>query len=170
MNSALSPSLSAAQRPLLTVADIMHPHVITVEKHHTVAAAIAQMQTHRVRTLIIHPEDHQDSYGIVTVRDIAYRIIARRINPMSVQVAAIMRSPCITLYPDMDVYQAAQRLAEGRIQRAPVIGFSDYGDDNLLGLVSITDLVMTLDLDALNTLDTAEDHPSGIGLLLDDVL
>ncbi|NET08793.1 MAG: CBS domain-containing protein [Symploca sp. SIO2B6] len=131
------------------VADIMHHQVFTIGKNETVADAIALMQLENVRTLIIKPEDQYDSYGIITVRDVVYQVIARRISPAIVKVSEIMRSPCIMMYPDLDIYEAAQRLAAGGIQRAPVIGFSDYGDDKLLGIISLSDIVMKLELNAL---------------------
>lgn len=142
-------------RPVL-VSAVMHPQVITIDKTATVAEAIALMQEHHVRTLIIKPEDQQDHYGIVTVRDIVYQVMARRLHPGTVTIAEIMRSPCVVVYPDLTVYEAAQHLAEAGIQRAPVIGFSDYGDDKLLGILSISDIVMKFDLNALE-LDSSEE-------------
>ena len=135
---------------VMTVADIMTPHVITVEKWATVAEAIALMQYHHVRTLIVEPQTDHENHGIVTERDIVYRVIARRLDPAQIRVHEIMRSPCVVIFADSSIPEAAQRLADADIQRAPVIDFGEHHDGKLLGIISITDIVMKMNWTGAN--------------------
>lgn len=130
----------------MQVSDIMTTRVLTVNPGATVAQAIALMQYQKVRSLIIEPETLQGSYGIVTERDIAYHVIATNRRPGQVKVSEIMRQPCITVAADLTVAEVAQRFAETGLQRAPVVQFDVQGNQRLVGVVSVTDIVMKLNL------------------------
>ena len=126
---------------MLTAVDIMTEDVIGIRDSATVAQAIALMQHHKVRSLIVeHPND-PNAYGIVTERDIIYKVTALGTNPTTIGVATIMREPCIAVEPTLSLAELAQVFAETGIQRAPVIQ-----DKALLGIVSITDILMKTDV------------------------
>ena len=131
-------------RIITTVADIMTSHVLTIDKQATVAEAIALMQYHHVRSLMIEPTNEHENHGIITERDIVYGVIARRLDPQQIKVVEVMRSPCVLIFADATIAEAAQRMAEAGIQRAPVIGFGEEQDGKLLGMISITDIVMKM--------------------------
>lgn len=122
---------------MLKVVDMMTTTVQMIERTATVAAAIAQMQTHGLRSLIVNRIDEDLPYGIVTERDIVYKVFARNVDPSRVQVQDIMRQPCISVEPQMSFQAVAQMLSDAGIQRAPVMQ-----DGELLGIISVTDLVM----------------------------
>lgn len=122
---------------MLTIADIMTDEVQVIDRLETVADAILQMQTHGVRSLIVDRPSPDMPYGILTERDIVYRVFARDLEPDRVRVQDIMRHPCIALEPHLTLKKAALVMSDSGIQRAPVI---QHGE--LLGVVSVTDLVM----------------------------
>jgi CBS domain-containing protein len=123
--------------PMLTVADIMTRIVQTIDRTATVETAIAQMQVHSLRSLIVNRPTKDMPFGIVTERDIVYKVFARGLEPTRVQVQDIMRQPCIAVSPHLPLQTVAQLLSDTGIQRAPVIQ-----DGELLGVLSVTDLVM----------------------------
>ena len=122
---------------MLTVADIMTRTVQTIERTASVEAAIAQMQAHGLRSLIVNRPTQDMPYGIVTERDIVYKVFARGLAPARLQVQNIMRQPCIAIAPNLPLQVVAQVLSDSGIQRAPVIQ-----NGELLGVLSVTDLVM----------------------------
>ena len=122
---------------MLTIADIMTQTVQILERTNTVADAIVQMQTHGLRSLIVERPAIKMPYGILTERDIVYKVFARGLDPARVRVQDIMRQPCISLEPHLSLREAALIMSDSGIQRAPVIH-----NDELLGILSVTDLVM----------------------------
>ncbi|WP_008312064.1 CBS domain-containing protein [Leptolyngbya sp. PCC 6406] len=120
-----------------TVVDVMTTTVQMINRDASVAMAIAQMQDYGVRSLIVERPSDQTPYGIITERDIVYRVFARGLDPQRVRVHDIMRQPCIAMEPSLSLQAAAQIFADTGIQRAPVIQ-----SNTLLGIVSVTDLVM----------------------------
>ena len=122
---------------MLTVADIMTPHVTTVSSGATVANAIELMQQQQIRALLVEHRDQDMPFGMVTERDIVYTVVARGHDPAKVLVQDIMRQPCISLAPDLTVQEASQVLSDTGVQRAPVVQ-----DGQLLGVISVTDILM----------------------------
>ncbi|NEP17311.1 MAG: CBS domain-containing protein [Leptolyngbya sp. SIO4C1] len=121
----------------LTVADLMTEEVFTIQSTATVAQAIALMQAHKLRSLIVERNDFQDSYGILTERDVVCKVTAPGLDPHLINVFEVMRKPCIHFYATMTLREAARRFQETGIQRAPVLQAG-----NLIGIISITDLLM----------------------------
>jgi CBS domain-containing protein len=122
---------------MLTIADIMTAEVQVIDRLATVADAIVQMQTHGVRSLIVDRPATDLPYGVLTERDIVYKVFARNLEPDRVRVQDIMRQPSIALEPHSSLREAALTMSDAGIQRAPVIQAG-----KLLGIVSVTDLVM----------------------------
>lgn len=122
---------------MLTIADIMTRDVKVIDRMETVAEAIVAMQTHGLRSLIVDRPSPEVPYGVLTERDVVYKVFARNLDPTRVRVQDIMRQPCIAVEPHLSLREAALVMSESGIQRAPVI---QHGE--LLGIVSVTDLVM----------------------------
>lgn len=122
----------------MKAADIMTTKVLTIHSLATVAEAIALMQDKRVRSLIVEPSNDGEAYGIITETDIVYKVTAKEKDPEAVMVYQIMTRPCIVINPDLSLENVARLFAETGIQRAPVI------QEELLGMISITDIIMKL--------------------------
>lgn len=122
---------------MLTIADIMTRDVKVIDRQETVADAILAMQTHGLRSLIVDRPSPDLPYGVLTERDVVYKVFARNLDPTRVHVQDIMRQPCIAVEPTYTLREAAVTMADAGIQRAPVIH-----NGELLGVVSVTDLVM----------------------------
>ncbi len=120
----------------MKAADIMTKEVLMIHSSATVAEAIAMMQNQKLRSLIVEPNDDSDAYGIVTETDIVYGVIAKEQDPEQVRIYQIMTKPCIVVNPDLSVANVARLFAETGIQKAPVI------KDKLLGIISVTDILM----------------------------
>ena len=126
---------------MLQAIDIMTEDVIVIRDSANVAQAIALMQAQKIRSLIVERQDDPQHYGIVTERDIVYRVTALEKQPETVLVRDIMRYPCITVRPDLSLTEVAQLFAETGIQRAPVVQ-----DQELMGIISMTDILMKSDV------------------------
>lgn len=76
-------------------------------------------------------------YGILTEGDIVYKVFVRNLDPARVRVQDIMRHPYISVESQQSLREAALVMSDSDIQQAPVVD-----DGNLLGMISIPDLVM----------------------------
>ncbi|MEM9906085.1 MAG: CBS domain-containing protein [Cyanobacteria bacterium P01_D01_bin.44] len=121
---------------MLTVKDIMTRPVVMIRSSATVESAIELMHAKGVRSLIIDKCHAEGSFGILTEKDIVYRVIAQGDDPAHVRVCSIMRQPCIQVPVGVTVQAAAQLLAADKIHRAPVIEHHE-----ILGIISVTDIL-----------------------------
>ena len=131
----------------MKAADIMTKEVLMINSAATVAQAIALMQHKKIRSLIVTPDDEGDAYGIVTETDIVYGVTARGKDPEQVRIHQIMTKPCVFVNPDLSIANVARLFAETGIQKAPVI------KDQLLGIISVTDILMKIKVAPISSRD-----------------
>ena len=131
----------------MKAADIMTKEVLMIHSSAKVSQAIALMQNKKLRSLIVEPNDDSDAYGIVTETDIVYGVTAREKDPEQVRIHELMTKPCIVVNPDLSIANVARLFAETGIQKAPVI------KDKLLGIISVTDIVMKTKVAQLSSRD-----------------
>ncbi len=127
---------------MLTVADIMTREVVTIRSSAKVTQAIALMQKYQVRSLIVERAVQGGAYSILTGRDIVYGVTAKSADPTSIMVCEIMKTPCIAVEPHLSLPAVAKRFLTQNIKRAPVVE-----NNQLLGVVSITDIIMKSNID-----------------------
>ena len=126
------------ETPFVKVADIMRTSLHFVGGIDSVQDAIEQMKKHEVSSLVIEHRHDGDEYGLLTVHDIAAKVVAINRSTERTSVYEIMTKPALTLNGDMNVKYAIRLLARLELTRALVVG-----DEGLLGLVTLRDLVLS---------------------------
>lgn len=116
--------------------EIMTTDVVTIDGNATVADAVTKMKQSNVRALIVERRAQDDAYGIVTQRDVVYKVMAAGKDPARVKVHEIHSKPLVVINPNLDVKYAARLMANMGLSRAPVIA-----EGKLQGIVSVSDIV-----------------------------
>jgi predicted transcriptional regulator len=129
--------MTASQRTIVRVRDVMKTQVDMVEGLTTVADALRMMKHVETKALIVNKRHEDDEYGIVLISDIARHVLARNRAPERVNVYEIMSKPVITVAPDMDIRYCARLFDKFGLARAPVLE-----GGKIVGIVSYTDMVM----------------------------
>ncbi|MFP3905195.1 MAG: CBS domain-containing protein, partial [Armatimonadota bacterium] len=93
---------------MATAREIMTTGVVMIDGIATVAEAIAKMKQQGVRALIVDRREEDDAYGIVTQRDICYKVLAEGLDPNEVKVHEIHSKPLVVVNPDLDVKYVAR--------------------------------------------------------------
>jgi predicted transcriptional regulator len=120
------------------VRDVMTPHIETIDGLATVADAIQSMKEKRFGALIIDKRDEGDEYGLLTVHDIARKVIEPNLAPKRVNVYEIMNKPVITFHADMNIRYAIRLLERMNQQRALVVA---EGEGTAIGIITMLDMV-----------------------------
>ena len=129
---------------MLTVADIMTTEVFSVRSSAKVTQAIALMQAKHVRSLIVEKAVQSGAYGLITERDIVYKVTAQSLDPDHVTVGEIMHTPCLVVSPILVLNEVAKRFEQANAQRAAVVA-----QNQLVGIVSVTDIIMKSNVSAV---------------------
>jgi CBS domain-containing protein len=108
--------------------------VETVTAHTTVYDAVRRLGEKRIGALPVVESGR--IAGIISERDVIYRLRDHGPEMLSWPVSRVMTSPAITVSPDTEVLSALALITQRRIRHLPVV---DGGQ--LVGLVSIGDLV-----------------------------
>jgi len=121
---------------MLTAKDIMTTNVVTIDPEATVAEALDRIRKVGLRCLIVEKRSATDSYGIVTQRDMAYKVLAEGLDPNQIRVRDIMTRPLVSVTEEMSVQDVARLMKLTGLSRLPVI----YGGA-LQGIVSVSDII-----------------------------
>ena len=125
------------------VKDVMLRDTITVQGLTKVSEIleIFKKQT-ELQTVLVKPRNDEDVYGLVTLRDIARRVIALGKKSDEVHAYEIMSKPVLTVNANMSVMYAARFLTNFDISRAIVME-----NDKLVGIISLNHIVLKCKLD-----------------------
>ncbi len=119
------------------VRDVMSSPVVTISGNATVKEAAKIMIQNGYRGLVVEKVDEDDAYGIITVKDIVYKVIAKGIPLEKVKVLEVMTKPCIVVPDYYDIKYAAKLMAMANIVRLPVIS----AENKIVGMVTLRDII-----------------------------
>ena len=121
----------------MTIAAVLRTkgsEVETIRAGDRLADAVGKLGARRIGALPVC--DGEEICGIISERDIIYRLRDHGAEVLDWPVSRVMTSPVITITPDTDVMAALALMTQRRIRHLPV-----EEDGQLLGIVSIGDLV-----------------------------
>jgi len=116
------------------VKDVMTKEIVTVNVDDTVSIASKVMAEKQGGYAVVLKAGKP--VGIVTERDLVWKIVAKEIDPSKVKVEEIMASPLITIDPDSDLEAAAEMMEKNRVRRLPVTR-----GEILYGVISARDII-----------------------------
>jgi len=122
----------------LRVGDIMTKKVIVVPFGKTVLDVAKLMKKSCVGSIIVvEDKEGKRAKGIITERDIVYKVLAKGVDPYKSKVEDIMSKPLRVVRPDTTIEDAAKAMRENMVKRLPVVN----DDNELIGLLSEGDIM-----------------------------
>lgn len=103
----------------MKVVDAMRRDIVTVDEEVSVAEASANMRERAEGCAIILRK--ATPFGIITERDVTWKVAGNGLDPNSVKVSEIMSTPLITIDPDADLVEAAKMMKQHKIRRLAVV-------------------------------------------------
>ena len=126
----------------MQVADVMTRDVEFVESSTTVAEAAMAMGDLGVGALPVGTAD--DLQGIITDRDILFRVVAKGLSNKTVTVGDVMTTTIFSCRPEDSVTTALNLMGARNLRRLPVLDVNG----RIIGLVTLSDLSRRLLLDS----------------------
>ncbi len=125
------------------VKDIMLTDIITVDGLTKVSEILKILKKQaELQTILVKPRSDEDVYGLITLRDIARKVIAEGKRMDEVHAYEIMVKPALTVNSNMPVMYAARFLTNFDISRAIVME-----NNKLVGIISLNHIVLKCKLD-----------------------
>jgi CBS domain-containing protein len=97
----------------------MRREIVTVDEEVSVAEASEMMREKGEGGAIILRKG--TPVGMMTERDVTYKVAAEALDARRVKVAEIMETPLIVIDPDADLVEAARLMDEHKIRRLAVV-------------------------------------------------
>jgi CBS domain-containing protein len=123
---------------ILRVAEAMRTNVVITDESASVAEASMNMCKKGEGCAIVLKTGRP--FGIVTERDVTWKVAGNGLDPSKVKVAEIMSKPLITIDPDADLTEAAKIMKQHKIRRLAVVR-----EGNLRGIVTAADVSRNLE-------------------------
>ena len=119
------------------VREVMTPDPLTIDGLARVSQAIEIMGAEKISSLVIKKRHEGDEWGLLTVHDMAAKMIGPDRAPDRVSVYEVMSKPVVTVDAEMDIKYAVRLLARFSLSRALVTE-----KDALIGIVTLRDMVL----------------------------
>lgn len=121
----------------IRVKDVMKTEYGTINGNATIAEAIDRMKALDTAVLVVDKRDRNDEYGLLTVADIARKVLAKDRASSRVNTYEIMTKPAVCVDPDMDIRYCSRLMAQFDLMRVLVVD-----NEKLLGTVNPRALVL----------------------------
>jgi len=128
--------------------------VHSVSGEATIYEALVIMSEKRIGALLVL--DGSELVGIFSERDYARKVILVGRSSKDMKVREIMSSPVVTVEPSTTIDECMQHMTGRRCRHLPVIA-----DGEIVGVVSLGDLVHWIISKQKRTIDDLEDYISG---------
>jgi signal-transduction protein with cAMP-binding, CBS, and nucleotidyltransferase domain len=124
------------------VSQVMMPNFKTIDGVTRVANALKLMKDEHLNAMLIEPRDESDVFGILTLKDIARKVISQRRKLHETHVYEIMSKPVLSVPASMPVSYAARLLTNFNVSYAMVIE-----SNQVVGMVSLNGIVTNWNID-----------------------
>ena len=101
-------------------ADVAETDLIVLDESVCIADAARAMREKRVSSVLVRRTVDMQPVGIVTERDILYKVVAEHRGPFKTALKEVMSSPLITINGSASVKDAVVLMRENAIRRIPV--------------------------------------------------
>ena len=119
--------------PLLEVKDIISRNLVTITADKTVSQAAEKMAEHKVSCVVVM--NKKKAIGILTERDMLYKVVVFGRDPNKLKVSKIMSSPVLTIPSNTTVLAAGRMMSKRHIRR-----FLVTEKKTIQGIVTQTDV------------------------------
>jgi len=120
----------------MKIHEVMIKKLESIEANAPVYNAIERMVDRRIRSILVKPKDEKDVHGIVTVRDIVFKVIGKNLDPNKIRIDEIASKPVISIDKDMDVEHVINLMNKFNIARV----FVSDGKE-IIGVASLLDIL-----------------------------
>jgi len=120
----------------MNVVEIMTKKLETIEVDAPIYDAIEKMIDKRIRSLLVKPNDDKDVHGVITVRDIVNKALAKNLDLNKTKVKEITSNPLVCVDKGMDVEYAINLMSKFNITRV----FVNDGKE-IIGIISLLDVM-----------------------------
>jgi CBS domain-containing protein len=123
----------------MEINEFMTTKIESIDADRSVYDAVEIMVDRRLRSLAVKAPGKSGKVtidGVVTARDVVFKVLARGVNPKNIKVSEIASKPIICIDQGMDIDDAATLMEKSNIARLFVCD-----GEKVVGVVSLLDIM-----------------------------
>ncbi|MBU1162908.1 MAG: CBS domain-containing protein [Proteobacteria bacterium] len=120
----------------MKIQELMTTKIESVNSDKTVYDAIEKMVDRRIRALMVRFPEEKLNHGIITARDIVFKVLAKSLNPKDILVSEIASKPAVCIDKNMDLNEAASIMEKKNIARIFVCD-----SEQIIGVIALIDIM-----------------------------
>lgn len=123
----------------MVVYDFMTTRIESVHADNNVYNALELMVDRRIRSLLVRFPGGGMNHGVITARDIVYKVLAQGKDPKSMPVAEIASRPISCVDKDKSLMEAADVMQQAGVARLFVCD-----GEQIIGVISMMDFMAAM--------------------------
>jgi len=116
--------------------DIMNTNLEFINADASVYDAIEKIVDKRIRSLLVTHVDNRDDYGLITVRDIVYKVIDKGLDIKKTKIKDIASSPLICINKEEMLDKIIKMMSKANVSRVFICE-----NNKIIGVVSLVDIL-----------------------------
>lgn len=116
--------------------EFMTTNIKYIDADRSVYSAIEKMVDRRIRSLVVRFPGKETEHGVITARDIVFRVLAKGIDPKDIKVSEIASKPLICVDSSMTLDDVTRIMEEHNVSRSFVCD-----REKIIGVISLLDLM-----------------------------
>ena len=120
----------------MKIREFMTTKVEFVDAGGSVYDAVEKMVDRRIRSVAVRLKQKNNSYGVITARDVVYKVLSKGMDPRNTKASDIASKPIVCVEKDIAVLAAAEVMEKSKIARV----FVREGEE-IVGVVSLLDIM-----------------------------
>lgn len=120
----------------MKIKEFMTTRIESIGFERSVYDAVERMVDRRIRSLVVRFPGKDLENGVITARDVVFKVLAKGLDSKKIKVSEIASKPIISIDQNMDFDEAAKIMEESNIARAFVCD-----NDRIIGVVALMDVM-----------------------------
>lgn len=120
----------------MKVQELMTTKIESIDADRTVYDAVEKMVDRRIRSLLVRFSGKDLHYGIITARDIVFKVLSKDLNPNDVKVGEIASKPVACIEKNAAMNEVASLMEKKKNARIFVCE-----NEKIIGVISLMDIM-----------------------------
>ena len=120
----------------MRIDEFMTTRIASIDADLSVYDAIEKMVDRRIRSLLVKFTGKDSDHGVITARDVVFKVLAKGLNPTDIKVASIAARPIVCVDREVTLAEAAALMEKSHIARLFVCE-----DGKIIGVASLLDVM-----------------------------
>ena len=120
----------------MKVKEFMTTRIESIGFERSVYDAVERMVDRRIRSLLVRFPGKDQENGVITARDVVFKVLAKGFDPKTIKISEIASKPIICIDQNVDFEELAKIMGESNIARTFVCD-----NDRIIGVVALMDVL-----------------------------